>query len=180
MKKNIFLFFVGFTFITLNAQLPVDVFSDKPAVIDDIEYGYIINNESTKAVAGKDMGRFEVTLYAKNTSNCLKLFLFEKKNFFSSNSSTSAENDLARFDCINATGQRLTSKGGTIEARPFYTNAKVPIKGSDGKTVTQDIKVQIGYALRPGESISKSLIFIVPLGEKLKVQVRAIYNPATF
>lgn len=178
MKKFILLFIAGCAFNTSKAQLPVDVFADKSAVIDDIEYGYIINNESTKAAGGKDMGRYEITLYAKNTSNCLKLFLFERKNFFASTSS--AENDLARFDCVNATGQRLTSKGGTIEARAFYTTAKVPIKGSDNKTVTQDIKVQIGYALKPGETISKSLIFIVPLGEKPKMQVRAIYNPATF
>lgn len=179
MKKFIFLFFACITYETITAQMANEITTDKPANIDDIEYGYFINNESVKEAGGKEMSRFEVTLYAKNTSSCLKLFLFERKNtFFSSN--TSAENDLAKFDCINATGQRLTSKGGTIEARSFYTNAKVPIKGTDGKTTVQDLKVQIGYALKPGETISKSLIFIVPLNEKPKLQVRAIYNPATF
>ncbi len=178
MKRS-FLFFAAIVSSQiLLAQLPVDISTTKSTIIDDVEYGFIVNNESTKGAGGKDMSRYEVTLYAKNSSNCLKMFLFEKKTFLAG--STSAENDLVRFDCVNATGQRLTSKGGTVEARPFYTNAKVSIKGNDGKTVVQDLKVQIGYALKPGESVSKSVIFLVPLGEQPKIQVRPIFNPPTF
>lgn len=160
-----------------NAQLLSEISSDKPVVIDDVEYGYMITNETTKEAGGKEMSRYVVTIYGKNNSTCLKLFLFENRSFLGS---SSAENDLAKFNCINATGQRLTSKGGTVELRPFYANAKVPLRGTDGKAVNQDMKVQIGYALRPSESVTRSIIVICPLGEKPKMQVNPIFNPPTF
>ena len=177
MKKILLSIFCISIFIFSNAQIASEISSDKPVVIDDIEYGYMITNESIKEAGGKEMSRYVVTLYGKNTSTCLKLFLFENRSFLGS---SSAENDLAKFNCVNATGQRLTSKGGTVELRSFYANAKVPLRGTDGKTINQDIKVQIGYALRPSETVTKSIIIICPLGEKPKIQVSPIFNLPTY
>lgn len=180
MKKNYF-FTLCFLCLTVLAfsQPATKITDEEPVEIDGILYGYNIKNESTKEAGGKDMSRYEVTLYATNKSNCLKLFLFERRNAF--NDVATAQDDLAKFDCKNATGQRLTSKSGNIRARPFYSIAKANIKDcTSGKDKLQDIRVQIGFALRPGETVTNNIIVIVPLGEKPSFQVSPFFNSASF
>jgi hypothetical protein len=87
-------------------------------------------------------------------------------------------NVLAKYDCINATGARLTSKTGSVTAKPMYVTARVNTKDAAGKSVVENQKVQIGYYLGVGETVSDNVIFIVPLNEKPDVRVRLI-NRAT-
>lgn len=50
---------------------------------------------------------------------------------------------LAKFDCINATGARLTSKSGEVSAKPMFVTAKVSTKDNQGKPVLENQKVQV-------------------------------------
>ena len=177
--KKLILLFTNLCFVIIAfAQGAEQLSLDKPIEIDGIEYSYTINNESVKEAGGKEMSRFEVTLYAKNKSGCLKIFLYEQRNDV--NEPTSTKDDLAKFDCVNATGQRFTSKSESVRVRPFYTIGKAVFKNAENIEVLQDIKVQIGYALKPNEVISTNTIFIVPLNSKPNIQVRTVYNPSTF
>ena len=161
------------------SQAATKLTEEEPVEIDGIQYGYNIKNEGTKEAGGKEMSRYEITLYATNKSSCLKLFLFERRNAFSN--VATAVDDLAKFDCKNATGQRLTSKSGSVKAKPFYSLAKANIRDcSTGKDKVEDIRVQVGFALKPGESVSNSIIVIVTLGEKPNFQVSPYYNSASF
>ncbi len=51
-----------------------DLEEKKPAVINGIEYGYIVKNEQTKNAKGEEYSRYEITFYALNNSGCTKLF----------------------------------------------------------------------------------------------------------
>lgn len=161
--------------LSIQAQVTQEVTADKPVEIDGVQYGYFITNESTKEAGGKEMSRYEITLYAKNVNNCAKIFLFENRSMFSDN--TTAKDDLARFICRNATGQRLTSKGGNVKCTPFFANAKVEIKDcSTNKTNIEDKRVQFGYVLKSNQTVTNSIIVIVPLGEKPAIQVMPLYS----
>ncbi|MEI2711667.1 MAG: hypothetical protein V9E96_22035 [Chitinophagaceae bacterium] len=104
------------------ANLQLQLTEEEPVEIDGIQYGYNIKNESTKEAGGKEMSRYEITLYATNKSSCLKLFLFERRSAFSN--VATAIDDLAKFDCKNATGQRLTSKSGSVKAKTILQFGK--------------------------------------------------------
>lgn len=67
---------------------------------------YSIKNVSIKEVSNSNFSGHEVTLYATNKSECSQVVLFGQ-------SLTENEFEMkmrAKFDCINATGARLTSK----------------------------------------------------------------------
>ena len=164
---------------SVHAQATTIVSDSLPISIDGITYGYTIRNVSTREVSGNNYSRYEVTLYAKNNSNCMRMFLYQQRSLFGTNAT--ANDDIARFDCVNATGARLTSKSGTVNAMPFYTTGRARIKDcADGKEKTQDIRVQIGFALKPNEVVTNNLIFITPLGEKPQIQVTPAFNPPSF
>jgi hypothetical protein len=137
---------------------------------DGIEYGYSIKNVSTREVNNKDHSRYEVTLYATNKSECSRVVLFGQ-------SMEKYEYDirtLAKFDCVNATGARLTSKSGEVSAKPMYVTAKVSTKDAKGNTVMENQKVQIGYFIGAGETVEENVIFIVPLNSKPDIKVRIV------
>ncbi|MCU0321140.1 MAG: hypothetical protein MUE72_01915 [Chitinophagaceae bacterium] len=180
MRKIYCLVLTIIAFSSITYSQPISkITEEEPIEIDGIQYGFTIKNESTKEAGGKDMSRYEITLYATNKSNCLKLFLYERRNSFSE--VATAKDDLARFDCKNATGQRLTSKSGSIRARPFFSIAKANIKDcATGKDRIEDLRVQIGFALKPNETVTNNIIVIVPLGEKPTFQVMPNFNSASF
>jgi hypothetical protein len=154
----------------VRAQQSKIVTEDTPFVSDGIEYGYSIKNVSTKEVSNSDFSRYEVTLYATNKSECSRVVLFGQ---------SLTENEfemkmLAKFDCINATGARLTSKSGEVSAKPMFVTAKVSTKDNQGKTVLENQKVQVGYYIGVGETVQNNVIFIVPLNNKPEVRVRII------
>ncbi len=161
-----------FTLLFVNAfayaQTAYDIAENQPAALNAIEYGFTVRNESRKDVGNKGtFSRYEVTIYATNKSGCTKLF-FPKQTLFGQQNTDL----LAQFDCLNATGARLTAKNGTIRAKPFYVPYTTSAKTADGKTVTNTIQVQAGYWLRNGETVSSDLILIVPDGETPRLKVR--------
>ncbi|GAA4396493.1 hypothetical protein GCM10023187_04680 [Nibrella viscosa] len=152
------------------AQASFDVDENKPVVLNGIEYGFAIRNESKKDVGGKgSFGRYEVTVYATNKSGCTKLLL-PKQTLFGQQD----QDLLAQFDCVNATGMRLTSKSGNVRAPEFYVPYSTSTKNAEGKTVTNTIQVKAGNILHSGETVSTNFIVIVPENEmpRMKVRVR--------
>ncbi|WP_375448164.1 ABC transporter permease [uncultured Fibrella sp.] len=150
------------------AQQSADVPPDRPVVMNGIEYGYTIRNESKKEVGSKGMfGRYEVTLYVTNRSGCSKIMM-PRQTF----TGLQYQDQLADFDCLNATGMRLTSKSATLKAKEFYVPYSTSTKGPDGKVVTTSVQVRVGNMLRNGESVTNDVIFIVPEGERPALRVR--------
>jgi len=139
MKKVLLIVLVAISSIAKGQQSKA-VTEETPVVSDGIEYGYSIKNVSTKDVNGKDFSRFEVTLYATNKNTCSSIILLGQ-----SVSSLDLDiNTLAKFDCINSTGARLTTKTGNVNAKPMYVTARVSTKDDKGKSVMENQKVQIG------------------------------------
>ena len=150
------------------AQSSVDVPPAEPVVMNGIEYGYTIRNESKKEVGSKgQFSRFEVTLYVTNRSGCSRI-LMPRQTL----TGLQYQDLLANFDCLNATGMRLASKSGSLRANEFYVPYTTSTKGPDGKTVNTTAQVRVGNIVRNGESITSSVIFIVPDGEQPQVKVR--------
>lgn len=168
--KKLFLLFMMAGSTALYAQPATAVTEEKPYVSDGIEYGYSVKNVSKRDVGGKDFNRYEVSLYATNKSECSRIILFNQ----SLGRDESEMNKLARYDCINATGARLTAKSGTTTAKPMYVTARVSTRDAAGKSVMENQKVQVGYYLGAGETVSDNVIFIVPLNEKPEVKVRIL------
>lgn len=157
--------------LTLNqtiAQASYEIGPGQPALLNGVEYGVEILNERTKEVKSEDYNRFEIGIYVTNKSGCTKL-IFPRQTLFGSSISPDL---LANFDCLNATGKRMTSKGGSLSARPFTVPYRQTVKAADGKDVTTTTNVQAGYMLRNGESVSNKLIVIVPAGEQPRLKVR--------
>ncbi len=150
------------------AQQGIEVPPDQPVAMNGIEYGYTIRNESKKDVGGKGVfSRYEVTLYVTNHSGCSKLML-PRQTF----TGLQYQDLLAEFDCLNATGMRLTSKSGTLRANEFYVPYSTSTKGPDGKMVTTSVQVRVGNIVRNGETVTSNVIFIVPEGERPALRVR--------
>jgi hypothetical protein len=169
MKTVILMLFLAI-FSTASAQQTKAITEEAPLVAEGMEYGYSIKNVSTKEVNDKEFSRYEVTLYATNKSECSRVVLFGQ----SLAASDINMNVLANFDCINATGQRLTSKSGTVTAKPMYVNARVNTRDAQGKSLSENQKVQIGYYIGTGETVENSVIFLVPLNAKPEVKVRIV------
>lgn len=137
----------------------LDLKEKEPSILNGIEYGYIIKNEQTKSVSKEEYSRFEITLYATNKSSCTKLFA-EKTTANTDN------NVIANFNCFNANGKRLTSKGGALKVQVFY----VTIKLADKNT-----QVKAGYSFRNRETIKNNIIVLVPRGERPVIQATTNY-----
>src|SRR4051812_35842606 len=136
MKKYL-LFFTVVISCSARAQQTRSVSEESPLAVDGIEYGYAIKNVSTREVNNKDFSRYEVTLFATNKSECNRVVLFGQNH-------DEAEDDkklLAHYDCINATGARLTSKSGEINAKPMFVTARVNTRDKQGKEIQENQKV---------------------------------------
>ena len=169
MKKLIF----SITIISLlsifkasYSQEFTDVLENKAVNIDGVDYFYIITNESKV----KEYNRFEVTISAKNVSGCQLIYINQNKilSFFEGDPSA-----IARFECINANGKRLTSKGGNLKAKPFYVPYSRTEKTADGKTRTINENIQGGYIFPHGRTISNSFIILTDEGRpRFKVRTQ--------
>jgi hypothetical protein len=174
MRKTAFLAIVllspGFW---IYGQQVVALEEGKNFTSNGLEYGYYISNESAKEVKGEDYERYEVNLSVTNNSGCLKLIPFKA----GWNGSTKTEDNImiAEFNCTNATGKRLTSKKGTVSAKPWYSNVRIPDESTKEKYRT--VNAQVGYALSNGQTITNRIIVIVPKGERPKINCRIIYLP---
>lgn len=168
MRKLLFIIFIAATSYAKGQSKAIT--EEAPFLSDGIEYGYSIKNVSTKEVSDKEFSRYEVTLYATNKSECSRIVLFGQ----SLSLLESDLNTLAKYDCINATGARLTSKSGSVGAKPMFVTARVNTRDDKGKSIIENQKVQIGYYLAAGETVEENVIFIVPLNTKPDVKVRVV------
>ncbi|MEP6674659.1 MAG: hypothetical protein ABJA78_05880 [Ferruginibacter sp.] len=165
LKKLFACFIISCCSFVSQAQNVIDLNENEAYKENGLEYGYYISNESNKSVKGEDYDRYEVILYVNNKSGCIKIIPFRTSIL----NSSSDETVVADFTIKNATGKRLTSKSGKVNAKPFYVYAKL----NDGTK----INAQAGYAVRNGESITNKIIVIVEKGQRPKVNCRLVYIP---
>ena len=170
MRRILFTAATFFILSSLGAQQITDLKENTPLQDNGLEYGYSITNEASKEVKGEDFSRFEVNLYVVNRGNCIKLIPFT-----SSTTEVADEVLIAEFSCKNATGKRLTSKSGKINAKPWFTQVKVNDPSSSTKYKL--VQAQVGYAIKSGQTISNKIIVIVPKGERPVMAVRTNYLP---
>lgn len=140
------------------SQAALELSEDNPSAMNGIEFSYTIRNERTE----ETYSLYEVSVVAQNKSGCMLIY-FKKEG---DNLNSIFEGDpsaIARFECTNATGKRLTSKGANVKAKAFYVPYTV-----NGLTT----KVEGGYLLKNGSRVSTDLIVIVPKGERPKFKVR--------
>jgi hypothetical protein len=157
--------------IIARAQQVVDLQENAPYTSNGLEYGYYIANEASKEIKGEDLERYEINLYVTNKSGCIKIIPF--KSGWTGSTQNEDNIQVAEFNCTNATGKKLTSKKGSVTAKPWYTNVRVP-----DDTVKEKYKTvygQVGYAIRNGQTLTTRIIVIVPKGERPKVNCRVIY-----
>ncbi|RYF98595.1 MAG: ABC transporter permease [Chitinophagaceae bacterium] len=164
MNKIVLTILFSLSLFLSKAQSAIDVEEGKAVTNNGIEYSYAITNERTEDT----YSRYEVTIKAQNKSGCQLIYL---KNDNIANIFDNDPSVIARFECLNATGKRLTSKGANLKARPFTVPYMQPEKGADGKTTYKAVRVQGGFLLKNGSSVSNDLIVIVPKGEKPRFKI---------
>ena len=152
------------------SQQIVDLEETTPYTYNGFEYGYYISNERSKEVKGDDYERYEVSLYIANKSGCNKLIPFKNHS-----SKPEEEIAVAEFNCKNATGKRFTAKAGKINAKAWHSKVKLYDETQSSKY--RFVNAMVGYAIRNGETLTTTIIVIVPKGEKPKMSCRAIYLP---
>jgi hypothetical protein len=169
---------VSFLFIcaALHSQQVVTLEEGKSYNYNGLEYGYYISNERSREVKGEDYERYEINITVTNNSGCLKLIPL-KTNWSGNTGNTSSQDDvmIAEFNCLNATGKRLTAKKGTVSAKPWYSNVRIPDESVKDKYRT--VSAQVGYALRNGQTITSRIIVIVPKDERPRMNCRVVYLP---
>ncbi len=141
-----------------------------PANYNGLKAGYTIKDETEKSVGKKgDFSRFKIYFYLTNTSTEAKI-MYRNLDFRAH--SGPITNNIALFKCLNATGARFTNKMAMMELQPCKIEANVEDKecGTD-KIIVNKRLVDIGYWIKPGETVSKTYPMIVPLNEKPNVTV---------
>jgi hypothetical protein len=166
-----FLFISFFT----SAQQIVTLEESNPHEYNGIEYGYYISNESKREVKGEDYERYEVNLYVTNKSGCIKIIPFKGAWTGGNNNASNDATLIAEYNCTNATGKKLTAKKGTVSAKPWYANVKIPDETVKDKYKT--VYAQVGYAIGNGQTYTSRIIVIVPKGDRPKINCRIIYLP---
>lgn len=151
------------------SQVSYEIDLGKPHLLNGIEYGYEIRNERRKEVKKEEFSRFEITAYITNKSGCSKLLLPNRTLF-----GIDYQDVMADFDCVNATGKRMTSKSAKVRAKDFNTPYTYIIKGADGKDFKNNVMVKVGNMLRNGETITNNFVVIVPDGEHPMMKVRIV------
>lgn len=142
----------------LNAQYKLT--KDSLLSINDLQFGYSITNIQSK----DDYERYEIRFFINNTG-CTRYILKRNNDLFSGRN----ENALAEFNCINATGKRLTSKSKSLTAK----NWNILITEGMSKELAGK-SIQAGYIFRNGESISATEVMLTPKGEFPIIQVSPI------
>lgn len=172
MKKCI-LFILLLQACNMFAQQAYQVSESAPVNVNGLVMGYTIKSEEEKEVGNKgNFSRFSVKFYVTNSTQEAKIILY-KEGF---NPLGNVSDQLAQFNCLNATGARFTSKSALIQAAPCNVMALVDDKDAGGKAVKNKRFVQIGYWLKAGQTFSASAIMIVPLNEKPNMEVAYLAN----
>lgn len=176
MDKKSLSLLVLFTLITgkLLAQESSLVTETQPLTTNGLEIGYQINSTEVKTIGDKgDFNRCVVEFYVLNKRTTPQIILYKTDGI----SKISASDELAEFQCLNATGAQNSVKAATILAEPCKVFGLVD-KTDDGGEKSPPAKriVQIGYWIKPGQKISTIEIVIVPLNEQPKIEAYNMLN----
>jgi hypothetical protein len=152
----------------------VSITDKEPGNLGGLSMGYIIKSTEVKAVSNKgDFSRYAIKFYVTNTSPETKIILYKQ----GWNVLGNVSDRLVRFNCLNATGARFTSKQADISAPACNVLALVDDKDiTSNKTVQNKRFVQIGYWIKAGQTISADAIMICPLNELPKVEATYLAN----
>jgi hypothetical protein len=174
MIKSILFFILCLCFaMQIFAQNAIQLSENQVSNYDGLGCGYNILNEQVKEIGKENYARFELSVYITNQSSCPKIVLLND-TFRSFSSSTPDPSVFGIFDCLNATGKRLTSKNATVRAKQFFVPSRITEKNAEGKDVSRTISIHVGYILRQGESISNNITVILPEGERPNMQCRIV------
>ena len=179
-KQFLTLFFITIVTKSAWAQQAYPITDAQPLLINGLQIGYQIKSQEVKKVGDKgDFSRYAVTFYVTNTMSEPKVILFREGWQNGGNASP----QVARFNVLNATGARLTSNAAFLNADPCSVIALVDDREcGTNRNIQNKRLVQIGYWIRPGQTISSNEIVIVPLNEAPKVEAyytaNAEYAPA--
>jgi hypothetical protein len=152
------------------SQNSYDVEEGKPFVMNGIEYGYEIRNESKKGIKKEEYNKFEVRAFVTNKSGCTKI-MFPRQTLLLG---LDYQDVMAEFDCINATGKRLTSKSAKVKAREFTAPYSYTTRDANGKDFKNNVYVKVGNMLKNGETIYNNFTVILQDGERPNIRVRII------
>jgi len=156
--KTRYILSIGIGIIMQNqatAQQGFPVTDQQPVNIEGLSCGYKIKSLETKTVGDKgDFSRYSISFFVKNISPQPRVLPFRS----GTNGMNGVADNLVQFNCLNATGARLTSKYAVIKAPPYnvYRNGGF---------------VKMGYGVMPGQTVTVDEIMIVPLNEQLNMQV---------
>jgi hypothetical protein len=146
---------------------------DSAMIADGLAFGFHINSEKEKEVGDKgNFSRYSIQFFITNVSGEAKIFLY--------NQGLQILNDVSpyiiQFNCLNATGARLTSK--SVQLQMAACNVLGIVDGKDQNNKPQRNKqfVQVGYWIKPNETLKATAIIIVPLNEKPNVQATLYPN----
>lgn len=138
-----------------------------PAMLNGIKAGYEIRSVDTDSKKD-NQDRYKIYFYLTNTSTEAKI-MYQNNGFMGH--AGPINNNFALFKCSNATGARFTNKMCTMELQPCRMTAKVEDKDCEGKITVNTRQVEIGYWIKPGETVSKTYPIYVLKNEKPKVSV---------
>lgn len=146
-----------------------DLIENERYIESNLEFWFTVDNEQQK----EKYSRYEVTINCRYVGSCsyFRPLRTDRYNVIQ------RDNKLATFNCINATGQRLTNKHADL----FMPEITVPFSRSykdceSGKYKTEILMVPAGFMIEPGAAFSRREIFIVPLGERPRIQAN-VYTP---
>jgi hypothetical protein len=157
------------------AQNTFELVENIPINENGLNIGYTIVNEKNKSVKGEDFDRFEIELFVTNKSGANKIFPFKINKVGQIDETDNYI--LAEFKVKNATGKRLTSKGAKVEPKAIRTLVKIDerlLKNPINKGLVEGV---IGYGISNNESVRKTIIVILPKGEKPNVICNTFYLP---
>jgi hypothetical protein len=136
--------------------------------VNGMTVGYRITHFRKQEVKGKgELERYELTCFVYNQGSCDVGIRF-------TGNERNVENNtfkLATFDCVNATGARLTSNRAELLPEPHYYVYRWTEKNAEGKNVERSQNILVGYFLMRGGRRETRIIVIVPVGEKPDIRV---------
>lgn len=163
--KQLFAILFLLTGIPALAQQEMPVYDSLSASFQGLKAGYSISGASEKEVGKKgSFSRYKIRFYVTNEGPEAKLFLNRSGGIFNN---ASASNKVAVFKCRNATGARFTNKEATMQMQPCKIMATVEDKECGSEKINLNRRqVDVGFWIKPGETITVNSIMIVPLNEK--------------
>ena len=161
---TILLFVLGFSSVSYGQQQVFNITDSIGANENGLYAGYKIIDYKEKEVGDKgNFGRYSIDFYVTNTAAEAKIILYKDGFVFANDASPY----LVNFNITNATGARFTNKQVSLQADACTIIANVNDKDcASGKQVNNRRFVQIGYWIKPGQTIKTRAIVIVPLNQK--------------